>query len=281
MTIRNLKRFGGGVAAVSVLALAVACEQQASSSSTTAPAQSTNSDAATITEEATVGQAQSFIEEVETFYREFGEYSARIAWLNSTYINYDSDWLSTKVGAEGTQTGVKFANMAKRYNGLELPDEMRRKIELIKLGLNLPAPERPGAAQELSEINTRMGSTYATGKIELDGEMVARNDLEEMMGTIRDPERLKEIWIKWREIPVTDTDNGTTMKEDYAAMVEISNEGARELGFADVGTMWRARYDLPPAEFAEETDRLWGQVKPLYDELQCHVRAKLNEQYGY
>jgi len=91
---------------------------------------------------------------------------------------------------------------------------------------------------------------------------------------------LKEIWIKWREIPVTETDNGTTMKEDYAAMVEISNEGARELGFDDVGTMWRARYDLPPAEFADETDRLWGQVKPLYDELQCHVRAKLNEQYG-
>ncbi len=280
MTIRKFRRPGGVIAAVSVLALVAACEPQTSSTDASTSTQSDSAEAAAPAGEATVAQAQSFIEEVETFYREFGEYSARIAWLNNTYINYDSDWLSTKVGAEGTEMGVKFANMAKRYNDLELPADMRRKIELIKLGLNLPAPERPGAAQALSEINTRMGSTYATGKIELDGEMVARNDLEEMMGTIRDPERLKEIWIKWREIPVTETDNGTTMKEDYAAMVEISNEGARELGFADVGTMWRARYDLPPAEFADETDRLWGQVKPLYDELQCHVRAKLNEQYG-
>jgi peptidyl-dipeptidase A len=29
-----------------------------------------------------------------------------------------------------------------------------------------------------------------------------------------------------------------------------------------------------------ETDRLWEQVKPLYDPLFCHVRAELNDEYG-
>ena len=98
--------------------------------------------------------------------------------------------------------GVQFANRAKDFNDLDLPAEMRRKMEKIKLGVNLPAATRAGAAGELAEINTRMGSTYATGKIELDGEQVPRNDLEEMMGTVRDPERLQEIWTKWREVPV-------------------------------------------------------------------------------
>ncbi len=228
----------------------------------------------------TMEDAAAFIAEVEQFQREFGEYSARIAWTQATNITFDTNWLSTKVSAEGTEKGVEFANRAKDFNDLELPAEMRRKLEKIKLGLNLPAPTRKGAAGELAEINTRMGSTYATGKIELDGEMVPRNDLEEMMGTVRDPDRLQEIWTKWREVPVAEREDGGNMKSDYAAMVALSNEGARELGFEDVGTMWRSRYDLPPADFAAETDRLWGQIKPLYNELQCHVRAKLNEEYG-
>ncbi len=265
MINRSLRRPFGALAAVSAFALIAACADNSTPAASAAP---------------TVEDAAAFIEEVEAFYRDFGEYSARISWVNATYINYDTDWLNTRVAAEGTETGVRFANEAKRFNDLELPEEMRRKIELIKLGLNLPAPERPGAAKELSEINTRMASTYATGKIELDGELVARVDLEEVMGTIRDPQKLQEIWVKWREVPIAANDAGTTMKEDYAAMAKIANEGARELGFDDVGAMWRARYDLPPAEFAAETDRLWGQVKPLYDQLHCHVRAELNEQYG-
>ncbi|MEX6632783.1 M2 family metallopeptidase [Hyphococcus lacteus] len=280
MINRQLRHKFSTLAAVSTLALLAACAEQETTSTKTTNSDASPAETQTTKDAPTVAEAEEFIKEVETFYREFGEYSARIAWVNSTYINYDTDWLNTRVSTEGTEAGVKFANQAKRFNDLELPDDMRRKIELIKLGLNLPAPERPGAAKELSEINTRMASAYATGKIELDGEQVSRVDLEEMMGTIRDPQKLQDIWVKWREIPVTENASGTTMKEDYAAMAAIANEGARELGFDDVGSMWRARYDLPPAEFAEETDRLWGQIKPLYDELHCHVRAKLNDQYG-
>ena len=268
----------GALMMVLLLSLTVACGEQTASTSqgVQQAAAAPDQDMGT----ATVDDAAELIAEVEKFYREFGEYSARVAWSRATNITFDTNWLATKASAEATRMGVKFANEAKRFNDLELPAEMRRKIESIKLGINLPAPSRDGAAEELAEINTRMGSTYATGKIELDGEQVARNDLEEMMGTVRDPERLQEIWTKWREVPVAKREDGGSMKTDYAAMVALSNEGARELGFDDVGTMWRARYDLPPQEFAAETDRLWGQVKPLYDQLQCHVRARLNEQYG-
>ncbi len=275
----------GALAAVSALALTAACSEQ----QTTTPPDDTaaSSEVAaqpqieTVTSEnASLEEAEAFIDRVETWSRDYGEYFARIAWVQATYINFDTNWLVTKADTESTEMGVKFANEAKRFNDLDLPPEMRRKMEAIKLGLNLPAPERPGAAAKLAEINTRMGSTYAVGKIDLDGAEVPRNDLEEMMGTVRDPAKLQEIWTKWREVPVAENETGGTMKTDYARMVEIANEGARELGYDDVGTMWRARYDLPPEEFAVETDRLWGQVKPLYDELHCHVRAKLNEKYG-
>ena len=229
----------------------------------------------------TADDARDFIAKAEKDYQEFGEYSARIAWAQATNITYDTNWLATKVGAEGTELGVKYANGAKAFNDLSLPADLRRKIEKIKLGVNVPAPSTEGAAKELAEVSTRMRSQYATGKIDLDGKQVARNDLETMMGEIRDPAKLREIWTKWREIPVADyQDSDGDMKADYVRMVEIANAGASELGFDNLGDMWRARYDLPSAEFAKETDRLWGQVAPLYEQLQCHVRARLNDQYG-
>jgi peptidyl-dipeptidase A len=58
------------------------------------------------------------------------------------------------------------------------------------------------------------------------------------------------------------------------------NEGAKEMGFADAGEMWRSGYDMSPAELAAETDRLWDQVKPLYEQLHCYARGNCRCEYG-
>ncbi len=70
------------------------------------------------------------------------------------------------------------------------------------------------------------------------------------------------------------------MKSLYARQVELANEGARELGFDNLGSMWRSAYDMEPEAFAAEIDRVWQQIQPLYEALHCHVRAKLGEFYG-
>ncbi len=279
MTSTTIRRALAGLVAVSTIALIISCSDETAPKEETAPeaqrpapkAPDAGPDAA---------EAKAFVQSVEEATRRNGEFGARVDWLNNTYINFDSNWLAEKVGAENVKRGVEFANGAKRFNGLDLPERTRRKIEKIKLGVNVPAPSDAGAADELAAITTRISAHYATGAIEVDGEETPRVDLEEMMGTLRDPEKLQEIWTKWREVPVAPYENGGDMKADYARMVEIANAGARELGFDDLGAMWRARYDLPPAEFEAETERLWSEVKPLYDELHCHVRAKLNEAYG-
>jgi peptidyl-dipeptidase A len=221
----------------------------------------------------TAAEALAFLDEVERQYTALGEESARGGWVNATYINFDTDWLVANVDARTTQLRVKYAKEAVKFDGVEVPADARRKLELLKRALRLPAPSTEGAARELAEITTRMESAYGTGKIELDGRTVPQSETETLMRTLRDPPKLEEVWTKWH-------DYAQGMKSDYARMVEIANEGARELGYADVGTLWRSDYDMPPAAFAAEVDRLWGQVKPLYDDLHCYVRRKLNERYG-
>ncbi len=93
------------------------------------------------------------------------------------------------------------------------------------------------------------------------------------METSRDPSELLDAWNGWRTI-------APPMKEKYIETVRIGNRGAQELGYTHMGDFWRSNYDMPPAEFEEEIDRIWGEVQPFYEQLHCFVRSKLNKKYG-
>ena len=71
------------------------------------------------------------------------------------------------------------------------------------------------------------------------------------MATSRDPEELKRAWLGWHAV-------GAPMRQRYARMVELGNQGSRELGYADVGALWRSNYDMPPDNLQKELDRTLG-----------------------
>ncbi|WP_417621791.1 M2 family metallopeptidase [Parasphingorhabdus sp.] len=223
----------------------------------------------------TAEDAKQFVEETEQKLFDYSVDAARIYWINSNFITDDTDALAAKAGAEGTTMSVEAAIEAARFNDVKGLDAVtRRKLDKLRGGIVLPAPTTEGAATELNEIATKLNSAYGKGKGTLNGKEINGSDIEAEMGTNRNPEELAEMWESWH------SNVGAPMKDDYARMVEIANEGARELGFADVGAMWRSGYDMPADDFAKLTDKLWAQVKPLYDQLHCYTRDKLNEKYG-
>ncbi len=217
--------------------------------------------------------AAAFVADAEKRLADLSEEAARIQWTRATNITHDTMWLESRINAEYTELQVELANGAARFNDIEVPANVRRKLNLLRLGIVLPAPNRPGAAAELAEITTRLDSTYATGKFEFKGRQITLDEASILMAESRDPAELKALYEGWRTV-------SPVMAPDYARMVEIANEGSRELGFADTGAMWRAGYDMEPDAFAAETDRLWEQVRPFYENLHCYVRSRLNAKYG-
>ena len=219
--------------------------------------------------------ADKFVAAAEKELGDFTIFNAQVSWINATYITDDTDAVAARVGAQGTEMQVRFANEAAKYQAIpNLSYDTKRKLDLLRGGLTLPAPTTAGAAVELNTLATRLTSQYGKGKGTLKGVAVGGSDIEAEMGTNRDPALLKEMWASWNN------NVGSPMRTDYAREVEIANAGARELGYADVGAMWRSQYDMPADDFAKLTDRLWAQVKPLYDQLHCYTRTKLNEKYG-
>lgn len=259
------------VCALSLAAFTAAADTQTPASGSPAPAAPT---APSFTRQpVTPAGAAAFVAEAEARLATLGEYAARIQWTRATNITFDTMWLEAKVNAEVTELQVQLANEAARFNDVRVPEDVRRKLNLLRLGIVLPAPNRPGAADELAEITTRLDSTYSTGKFDFKGKTITLDDANVLIAESRDPAETKALYEGWRTI-------SPQMKPDYARMVEIANEGSRELGFADTGAMWRAGYDMEPDAFAAETDRLWNQVRPFYENLHCYVRARLNTKYG-
>ena len=223
----------------------------------------------------TAAQAEAFVAAAQADLAKRSVDSARVQWVNATYLTDDTDALAARDGAESTERSVKYALEAAKYQAAPgLSFDTRRQLDVLRGGIVLPAPTRPGAADELATIATKLQSSYGKGKGTLDGKPISGSDIEAAMGTTRDPAKTKEMWVSWHD------NVGAPMRADYAKLVGLANEGSKELGYPDTGAMWRANYDMTPDQFAQLTDKIWAEVEPLYKSLHTFVRWKLNEKYG-
>ena len=223
----------------------------------------------------TAESAVNFVAQSEQQLSELGQEAERMAWVYSNFITEDTEKLAASANKKFTAKQVELAIEAAAYNDVaDVDEDTRRKLDILRSGIVIPAPSDAAKTAEQSEIGAKMGGMYGKGEYcYADGECLDLGRLSDIMAESRDSDALLEAWDGWRKVSVP-------MKDLYARQVELANEGATELGFADLGTMWRSAYDMPPEEFPGELDRLWGEVKPLYEALHCHVRAKLGEQYG-
>ncbi len=234
-----------------------------------------NNDVADVTDSAApIETADEFVARVNAEYKDWWRELNATGWLRATYINEDSGIVDSLANERYAAWHAATVKQALRYEGQELSAETRRALDLLKFSATMVAPDNDAKRKELAQILTDMSGMYGAGKYcRTENDCLSGSDLEGLMQETRDYDELLEYWQGWRTI-------APPMRPMYKRFVELSNEGANEFGYGDLGEMWRAQYDMSPAEFESETARLWDQVKPLYDELHCHVRARLGEVYG-
>jgi peptidyl-dipeptidase A len=221
-------------------------------------------------------EARKFIESAENRLLDLWIRSQRANWVHETFITEDTEALAAQADQNVKAATAELSAEARRYDGIKLPQDVARKFYLLKHSVDIPAPRDPAEQKELSQILASLDGDYGRGKWCPDrpqGKCFSLNDLENILATSRDPEELRRVWVGWHSI-------APPMRTRYARMVVLTNKGARELGFADTGAMWRSGYDMPADVFSAELDRLWQQVRPLYVSLHAYVRAQLGKQYG-
>ena len=226
----------------------------------------------------TLDEAEAFIAETESALLELWMRAGQAAWVQNNFITDDTNAMAAAANTELMAATTAYAAEAARFDALELPEEIERKLVLLKTSLSAVAPSDPALQRELAETMTAMESIYGQGEYcpdgsEGDDDCLPLPTMERTFADERETDVLLDIWQGWRTV-------SPEIRPLYERFVELSNAGAQELGFADLGEMWRSGYDMPPDAFTAELERLWDQVRPLYESLHCHVRAELADEYG-
>ncbi len=242
----------------------------------------------------TVEEANAFVADVDAHLRKLWVARDRAGWVNENFITDDTEAMAA-AGEEATAGYVTEAiQRAQRFEPLlksnQLSPEVARQLTLLKFAQTVPAPSDPKKREELATIEVGMLGAYGKAKYcppatgskiapkagaKKDGKdnCLTLDDLSKTLAKSRNYDELVEAWTGWHAM-------GKTIKKDYSRYVDLGNEGAKSIGYDDLGALWRAGYDMPPADFEADAERLWQQVKPLYEELHCYVRAQLQKKYG-
>jgi peptidyl-dipeptidase A len=222
-----------------------------------------------------VDDAKKFLDEVEQKTLDLGNESQQAGWVQENFITDDTEALSAKANQRAIDYGVLAAKDTKKFDDVQLPADMRRKMTLLKTGLTLATPADPKESAEVTRLAASLDAAYGKGKYCMGqpDPCLDIGDITRIMADSTNPKELLDVWQGWHTI-------SPPMRKDFARFVELSNKGARELGFSDTGAMWRSKYDMPADDFSKEVDRLWEQVRPLYLSLHTYVRWKLREKYG-
>lgn len=217
---------------------------------------------------------KKFLEGAETELLALSNAQSQASWVQATYITPDTEALAAAATEKQIAAAARLAKEAAKFDEKAVDADSARKLKLLKTGLTLAAPSDPKKSAELTQITTRMEGTYGKGKYcRKENDCLDLQQLSKIIAESKDPKALTEAWTGWHSI-------APPIKADFVRYVELANEGAKELGFADSGAMWRSKYDMPADDFAKEVDRLWEQVKPLYLSLHAYTRKKLAAQYG-
>jgi peptidyl-dipeptidase A len=229
------------------------------------------------TAQPTAQEAHEFIEAAGKRLETLGKKASRAGWVQNNFITVDTQKIAADAQSDFAAAVTELARGARRFEGLQLPYDDARKLKLLKLQLSAPAPDNPAEREELSSLSSSLEGDYGKGKYCRNASGTERcldiNQASNILASSRDANELLDVWQGWHRV-------GAPMRERYTRFVELSNKGARELGFADNGVLWRSNYDMPPDAFAAEVDRLWAQVQPLYMSLHTYVRSKLTAKYG-
>ena len=224
----------------------------------------------------TAQEATAFVDAAEKQLLDLWIAKERASWVLSNFITFDTEIIAAEAAQQLTAKSMELAKAATRFDGLELPADVARKLMLLKLSLTIPAPSNPSEQAELAQINASLEGDYGKGRFYPEGPgspSLDLGDMERIISESRNPDTLLMVWKGWRTI-------SPPMRQRYQRMVELANKGALELGYTDVGALWRAGYDMTPDAFSAELERLWQQVKPLYDALHAYVRTALAKKYG-
>src|SRR4029077_5942842 len=100
--------------------------------------------------------AKRFIEDAEARLLTLTVDAGRADWVKATYITGDTEILAAQADERLINATVDLAKKSARFDQLQLPDDLARKIKLLNPPLDRAPPADPRESEELTRIVASM-----------------------------------------------------------------------------------------------------------------------------
>src|SRR5450755_4334399 len=113
---------------------------------------------------ATPEGARAFTEAAEKKLLDLWIKGGRAQWVQENFITDDTEQIAADADQATKAATAELAAQARAFDKLRLPEDVARKLKLIKLSVDVPSPRDPAEQKELAEINASLQSDYGRGK---------------------------------------------------------------------------------------------------------------------
>ncbi|XP_049870966.1 angiotensin-converting enzyme-like isoform X2 [Pectinophora gossypiella] len=223
---------------------------------------------------------EAFMEEMDNLSLEVCKTSQEALWSYVTDIaNEGKKNKMVRIAAEEDEIKKQYWNILKKkyLNNEQLVSDhkLRRKLRIIKeRGTNVQMPQ----SKQREEIDTmqRIWSrvtvcAYNATFCNTEDSVRTMSDVISIFKTSNDTKELSYYWKAYRDT------TGRKIRPIFKDYVIRMNNVAESENFTDAGDMWR--YAFEDSNFIEVVDKIWREIKPLYDLIHDYVRAKLKAHY--
>ena len=123
-------------------------------------------------------------------------------------------------------------------------------------------------AAETEQTEKLFGFDY-----KLDGKSVSTNDIEDRMGSEKNPAARQKVWEASKEV-------GKGLKEGLVKLRDLRNKTVQGLGYKDYFEYQVADYGMTTQEMTDMLKKFNRELYPLYRELHTYARYELAKKYN-
>ncbi|XP_036127494.1 angiotensin-converting enzyme 2 isoform X3 [Molossus molossus] len=240
--------------------------------------------AVTAAQSSTEEKAKIFLDNFNIRAEELHHQSSLASWNYNTNITDENAQKMNEASNNWSAFYEEQSNQAKMYPLQEIQDLIvKRQLQILQQ--NQPSVLTADKSKRLSTILNTMSTIYSTGKVcnpnNAQECLLLATGLEDIMHNSKDYNQRLWAWEGWR------SQVGKQLRPLYEEYVVLKNEMARGNNYEDYGDYWRGDYETEGADgynysrnqLIEDVERIFLEIKPLYEHLHAYVRAKLMDTY--
>ncbi|XP_066104956.1 angiotensin-converting enzyme 2 [Saccopteryx bilineata] len=240
--------------------------------------------AVTAAQPSTEDAAKTFLDRFNYEAEQLSFESSLASWNYNTNITDENVQKMNEAGAKFSEFYEDRCMRAKDFPPQQIQNPtIRRQLQILQQ--NEPSALSPEKSKRLNTILSTMSTIYSTGKVCSPNNsqecLLLETGLDNIMHNSSDYNQRLWAWEGWR------SEVGKQLRPLYEEYVALKNEFARGNNYKDYGDYWRGDYETEGtvdyeynrSQLIKDVDRIFEEIKPLYEHLHAYVRKKLMDVY--